>query len=180
MKQLALSILSSRNVILLLVCGGGILAFILLAILPNHRSLAKLDREIRKISARIAEQEVLSPIFNDLLRKARLPEPAGLPFPKKAKLGPDETDKIALIFQEIARNSNLRLESVVPDVDSIIDGSGYLMVNLTIRGRFFDFRRFLIQLGELPYLEDLGQIKIDAIQGSDELEYRLKIWLTKE
>ncbi len=180
MKQEITSKLPARSIIYLLICGGEILAFILLAIIPYQKALVNLDKEIKSITARIEEQKIFFPFFKDLLKKARYKDPELLPFPKRAKLARNNTDIIASVFREIAQKCNLKIESIIPDINSVIEDSGILMINLFMKGDFFDFRNFLIGLYKIPYLEHTEQIKIQTVQGSKELEFRLKICLAQE
>jgi len=140
--------------------------------------MSEADLEIEKLKGRIEEQKILFPVFQDLLRKVRLKDTEGLPFPKKAKLVRSETAKTLSIFQELAQKSNLTLESIVPDVDSVIDSSGYLKMKLVVKGEFLGLRDFMLRLGELPYLEHTERIQIRSAQDSKEIS--LKIWMAQE
>jgi hypothetical protein len=46
---------------------------------------------------------------------------------------------------------------------------------MVIRGDFMSFRKFLIGVGELPYLERFEEIEIQQDPGF--MEFRMKIWL---
>ena len=174
-----ISKLPLRIIVSLLIFGGAFFAFILIVVYPYHVSLANMDMEINNLNVRIEKQKILLPVFKTLLEKAQYKEPKILPFPKKAKLTRDNTDKISSIFQEIAQQSNIKLTDILLDTDSLINGSGYLMVNVITNGEFFDLRDFLFRLGELPYLEHIERIQI-LTQGSKGSEFRLKIWLARE
>jgi len=54
------------------ICAGGILAFALLAILPNKIALTDLNRKIRIEEARLNEQQILFPLYENLKKKAQL------------------------------------------------------------------------------------------------------------
>lgn len=164
----------------LLICGGGILAFILLTIIPYQKTLVNLDKKIKTVSARIEEQKRLSPLFKDLLKKAGHKEPKLLTFPKRAKLARNNTDIITPVFREIAQKSNLTIESIIPDINSIIGNSGFLMIKLVMKGNFFNLRNFLVELYKIPYIDHAEQIKIQTVQGSEDLKFRLKICLAME
>jgi len=178
LKRLKISQLPTRSIAFLLICAGGLLTFFLLVIYPQRISLAEADLEIEKLKGRIEEQKILYPVFQDLLRKTRLKVTEGLPFPEKVKMKRDDTAKIWSIFQEIAQKSGLTIEDIVPDVSSLIGSSGYFKMNLVVQGEFLDLRNFLLQLGELPYLEHIEKIRIRSIQGAKEI--RLKIWMAQE
>ncbi|MEA3279217.1 MAG: hypothetical protein U9Q38_01265 [Thermodesulfobacteriota bacterium] len=140
--------------------------------------MTELDEQITSLNADIEEQKILYPVFKDLLKKALHKAPEGLPFLEKVKLKRDKTDKIALIFQELAKKSNLKIEEVVTDVDSLIDDSGFLMLNVAVKGDMFDLRNFMVKLGEVQYIEHIERIQIKTVDKSKEM--RLKLWIARE
>ena len=62
------AILPGQSIRHLFICAGGILAFVVLAIYPYHKSLVRLDKEITKTESQIQEQEALFPIGKELLK----------------------------------------------------------------------------------------------------------------
>jgi len=65
--------------------------------------------------------------------------------------------------------------SAVPNLKAMAGDASFLPVNVVLRGSFADFRKFLIALGGLPYVEQIEEI---AIQGNfDAREYRLTLWV---
>ena len=172
--------LPSRCIAYFLICAGVIFGFILLAVYPYHKSLANIDLEIDKINTRIQKQKLLSPLYKNLLQKARLRKPEGLPFPEEGKLARNETGKISSILQEIADKSNLKLQDIILDPDSVTGKSKHLGIDIVAEGGFFDFRDFLMRLAERPYLEHIEQIQIQTGKESSGLEFKLKIWLAQE
>ncbi len=162
----------------LLIGAAGLAAFFIFVIYPYHRSLANADLDIQTIKARIEEQKILYPVFMDLLKKARMKESKGLPFPENEKLSRDDAGKISDIFQDVAKKSNFMLKHIVPDTDSLAEGSEHLKVTLVITGDFPEFRKFLVALGEVPYLEHVERIQIRTVKNYKEIS--LKVWLAQE
>jgi hypothetical protein len=158
----------------LLICTLGIIVFILIGPYMSDRSLVKMDMEIKKLQIQREKQQLLYPIHQKLVRKLQI-EPKKLPFPAKSKFPRAKTEKISSIFSEILQKVNLQIISIVPDVKSIANGSNLFFVNLVVKGNFFDFRTFLIELGGNPYLHHIEEIKIQQVPGDKELS--LKIWL---
>jgi len=156
----------------------GLLALLLISIFPRYITLAQMDKQIATLNADIEEQKILYPVFKDLLKKALHKAPEGLPFPEKVKLERDKTDKIALTFQELAKKSNLKIEEIIIDVDSLIDDSGFLMLNVAVQGDVFDLRNFLVKLGEIQYIEHIERVQIRTVDKSKEM--RLKLWIARE
>jgi hypothetical protein len=178
LKRLKIPKLPARTIAFFLTYLCVLLLYLLLVIYPQHLSLAEADLDIKKLKVSIEEQKILYPIFQDLLKKVRVKDTEALPFPKKAKLMRNETAKISSIFQEIAQKSNLVLKEIIPDADALISGAGYLKLNLTVKGNFLDLRNFMLQLGELPYLEHIERIQIRSVQDSKEISF--KFFLAQE
>jgi len=172
--------LSKRSFSYVFIGSGILLAFIILLIYPSHKSMADMDLEIKKVKSQIEAQKMLLPVFKDLLKKTHIPIPEGLPFPEKAKIARDDTDKILFLFQKVAQKNNIRIDSIIPDIDSLIDGLGYMDVNIVMRGDLFDWRNFLLQLNEISYIEHVERIQVRTIPGSEDLEFHLKLWLARE
>jgi len=139
----------------------------------NVRSLNDLDRDVQKIKADIEEQRIMAPLYNDLIEKIKVKTKKHLPFPAKAKLPREQHEQITSIFGELAKRANLEVVSITPDVNSLAGGSGLLVVNAALKGDFFNFRNYLIELGNVPYLEHLGEIQIQTIPGGREFHLKL-------
>ena len=155
--------------------------FILFVVYPSQMSLVEMDTEINRLNAEIEAQDILYPVFLNLLKKTRLKDEGRFSRAKKTKIARDDTGKILSVFQGIAQKSNLKLTDILPDTDSAITGSGYLPVNVTVNGEFFNFRNFLCHLDEIPYVEHLERVRIQmTAQEPERLEFRLKIWLAQE
>jgi len=157
------------------ICAGGILAFIALAIYPYHKSLVRLDGQIAKTESQIEEQKALFPIGQELLKSVMKKETRGLPFPEKEGLIRDKTADISVTFEEIARKSHLEVIRIIPDIKSLTEQANLLSVTTVVKGKIFDFRKFFIEIGNLPYLEHVEEIQIQPAEGVK--EFSLKVWL---
>ncbi len=142
----------------------------------NVRTLSDLDRDIRKARADIEEQRLMAPLYNDLIEKIKVKTKKHLPFPAKAKLPREQHEQITVIFGDLAKRANLEVVSITPDVNSLAGGSGLLVVNAALKGDYFNFRNYLIELGNVPYLEHLGELQIQTIPGGK--EFHLKLWVS--
>ena len=168
----------AQSLLILIVCGVGVLAFVLLIILPSKKSARELDREIEVMNARIEEQRILTPVFHSLLKRAKMAPPSGLPVPEKTKLSHGDINTISNVFQDIAARHNLKLEDIKTDVGSMVEDAGYLSMQLRLNGSFYKFREFLVDLGSIPSLEHIEEINIRPQKKSRELE--IKLWLAQE
>ena len=178
MEKIKIPKLSSQSSIYLMLCGGGILAFILLVILPYKQALRQMDGDIQNIKAQINEQKVLEPIFNNLLNQIKAESPQRLPVAPKSKLGRNETGKLAAIFQKMARSSHLRLNDFIPDLNTFVDNSGVLKVTVIVSGDFLDLRLFFLELARIPYLEHIEQVAVRTVKNLKEANFM--IWMTQE
>ncbi|MFO7708885.1 MAG: hypothetical protein R6V84_11975 [Desulfobacterales bacterium] len=169
----------SQSVILFMLCGAGILAFVLLVILPSQRLSEEIDREITVLTARIEEQRVLAPIFTTLFAKAKTPPVSTLPQPGKTRLTREEISEVPRQLMEMAAAQKLTVREITPDVNSLADASNRFLVRIAATGRFLDLRGFLLDLGGLPFLQTIEEIEIRAAEGGAE-EMTLKLWLARE
>ncbi len=169
------AILPGQSIRHIIICAGGILAFVVLAIYPYHKSLVRLDKEIAKTESQIEEQKALFPIGKELLKSVMQKETWGLPFPEKAGLDRDKASEISVIFERIARKSNLEIIRIIPDIKSLTEQAGLLSVKTVVKGKLYDFREFFLEIGKLPYLEHVEEIQIQPAEGVK--EFSLKVWL---
>lgn len=152
-----------------------ILAFITLWIYPSQRSLSSMDMEISKIRAGIEEQNVLFPVYAQLQKRIQLKRSDILSSSVGTKFSIDKIEKLPSIFKEIAQKYNLTALSVAPDIMSFGSDSEFLLVDVVIQGKFFDFRKFLTELVNLAYLEKIERIRIERADRTK--KFNLKIWL---
>ena len=172
------SILPAQSLIYFLICGTGILVFVLLIIIPTQKTSAELDRDIDKLNARIDEQRILRPIFDNLLKQVKKKGPTELPVTKKNKLARGDVSTISERLLENARRFDLKLHDIQTDVNALENNADYLLIRIHATGDFKRFRDFLVDLGNIPSLEQIEEIKIRAIENSR--EFKLKVWLAQQ
>jgi hypothetical protein len=172
------SILPARSLIYFLICGAGILVFVLLIIIPTQKTSAELDKDIERLNARIDEQRILKPVFDNLLKQVKEKKPTGLPATKKAKMARGDINKISEHLLEIARRCDLDIRDIQTDVNTLDNNAEYLLIRIHARGEFKKFRDFLVDLGNISSLEQIEEIDIRAIENSR--EFKLKVWLAQQ
>lgn len=168
----------TRNTFVILIFGGGMLLFMLLAIFPNYISFNNIEHEISILKYKIEEQKILSPIFEDLTKKAQFQKPESLPFPKAEKLSTNDTDKITPIIRDIIETNGFTLEKIATDLESLMTESGNLKMSVNIVGEFHKLRDVLLDLGNLPYLEHIEVIQVNSF--GDKNKIFLTIWVSQE
>jgi len=178
MAKVTLKAIPTQTLSYLVILGGGVVLFVLLAILPAHRDSAALDFQIENIQTKIEEQKILSPVFESLLKKAQLKPPEGLVITPKGKLKSGDSAKAGDDIKALAAESRLTLVEFKPAVETLINRSGFLMVDLELRGEFIHLHPFLLDMVQLPYLEQIEQITIRSAR--DTREIKIRIWLASE
>ena len=173
--QIKLFKIPTRSLGYLSICSLSILAFLALLIYPSQRSLGNMDMEISKIRSGIEEQNMLFPVYVQLQQRLQLKGSDILSSPVGTKLSIDKIEKLPSIFKKIAQEYNLTALSVAPDVMSFGSDSDFLLVDVVIQGNFLDFRKFLIELVNLDYLEKIERIRIERADRAK--KFNLKIWL---
>ena len=171
----SIRLIPKRTVIIQLSWLGALLIMGLVVMFPVQRSTAGLERQIKDMQYQIETQKTLQPIYQALKTKSQTTAASILPTPESGKLSRDQVSLVPSTVRRIANNSAMETISVSPDVTSLADQSRHLLVRAVLRGDFMSFRKFLIGVGELPYLERLEEIEIQ--QDSYFMEFRMKIRL---
>jgi len=172
------TLLPTQSLVLLVLCGAGILVFLLFIILPGKRLSAELDREIDGLKSRIEEQKVLAPVFKNLLEKSKTSAAQGPTASARTKLSRGDIAGVPKRLQDLAAAHRLRVREIIPEVNTLTDASGRFLLKLNAAGRFNDLRGFLIDVGSLPFFESIEEIDIRAVEGGE--EFGLKFWLARE
>jgi hypothetical protein len=173
-----LSLLPTQTLINILLCGAGVIAFIILIIIPNQNISDELDQEIEKLSDRIEQQRILRPVFDSLLKRAKTEHSIDLPKIKIEKLDRGDVNRISKVIQDMAGRYDLKIEDIRTDANEILNDTGYMLMRVHVTGDFMKFREFLMDMGAIPSLEQIEEIIIRAIEGNR--EYKLKIWLAQK
>ncbi len=159
----------------LLIAGLAVILILVWIGFYNQRKIAGLDKEIHDLNTKITTHQSYAPMTKQLFDRMKVREERHLPLPAKAKLSAEQKDRISRIFRDMAQKAKLDLVSVNPDINSLVGGSPVMLVHATLKGDYYHFRNFLIELGDRPYLEKIEEIEIQQVPGTK--EFRLKVWL---
>lgn len=157
----------------LAVCGGIVVIFIVAGIIPLSRYNASVSNDIKKLKFQIEEQKNLNSMYAMLTKNLGKKHIRILPNPAKTTLARQEASKFQDVFREIAQKSGLKTVSISPELNTLTASSRFLLHTAIVKGDFVDFRKMLIGLGYLPYLEKIEEISIQ--QYPDALEFEMKI-----
>jgi hypothetical protein len=164
-----------QTLINLLISLSGVLIIVLAGIVPNYITSANLDRKISGLQFQIEEQKTLYPIYQLLKDRSQKKMPRVLPLPVKSKLSRGNMRSIPTTFKDIARSVNMNMVSISPDLNSLRIDPRFLPVDMAVAGDFFNFRKFLIALVGVPYLERIEELQIR--QNQETMEFKVKICL---
>ena len=167
-----------QNVVSLIVPLVVILLFFLFFIYPQFGAIEKQESRIDELKLEIEKQQILYPLYLQLVKKAEMKRPEGLPAPKVARISRADIGQLAQIVTLAAQGSNFEFEKVLPQVNSVTKATGLLMVDLSVRGSFQDLRGFMLKMAELPYLEHIERLRIQRSASGDLIGLRL--WLALE
>ncbi|MBU0992878.1 MAG: hypothetical protein KJ737_10335 [Proteobacteria bacterium] len=161
-----------------LILAGIIIAFVLVIILPYKHMLKKTDVEILTLKDQLARQELQYPLYKNLLKEIQKRAVDDLTFINQEKLSKEDISQISVIVKNLAEKNKMIYSKSNPDINSMVNSNGLIMVDVEIEGLLMDFRNFIISLNEIPYLQDIEEIKIHPIEKNR--RFNLKIWLAVE
>ncbi|OIP88064.1 MAG: hypothetical protein CO013_06365 [Syntrophobacterales bacterium CG_4_8_14_3_um_filter_58_8] len=164
-----------QSIVYLGLCLIGVLIFILAGIIPAWRTLAEMETQIATASYRLEEQKALAPFYPILIERQGKKESEVLPLPEKDRLPQAKINTLPLNLSNAARMSGMSLVSATLNLKAMVGDAQFMPVSVVLRGSFADFRRFLINLGGLPYVERIEEITIQEKPGAK--EYRLTLWV---
>jgi len=174
MNKFSLSI-SKETIKYLIICGGIIVIFILVGLFPMYQYNIYQAGEIKRIKDQIEEIKAMGPVYLKLQKEMESKDLRILPNPKKTTITREEAAKFPNVFRAIAGKSGLVAVSVTPDSGSAVGSTKFVLHNAVLKGNFTNFRKMLIALSSIPYLDKIEDIRIS--QRADSMEYRIQIWL---
>jgi hypothetical protein len=164
-----------QSIIYIGVCLFGLLIFLFAGIVPTAKTLGVLDRQIEEANHQLQVQKTLSPLIQSLESRSQKKESRILPLPERGRLPQAQIQTLPMTFGTAAKAAGMSLVSAIPNLNALTGDAQFLSVDAVLRGNFLQFRKFLIQIGSLPYVHHIEEI---TIQGKAEAtEFRVKIWM---
>lgn len=173
MNKFSLDI-SKTTIKYLIICGGIIVIFILVGLLPLFQYNIYQAGEIKKAKEQLEEIKAMGPVYLKLQKAMESKDLQILPNPKKTTITREEAAKFPNVFRAVAGKSGLVAVSITPD-SSNTGSSKFVLHNAVLKGNFTNFRKMLIALSAIPYLDKIEDIRIS--QRADSMEYKIQIWL---
>lgn len=172
---MALPKVHSSNLIYLGICGAGVIAFLLVAILPNMRAKDQIEEDIAQLSQKVQNQELLNPIYMELIKRVQQKSPQDLPLPARSKISKKEIAEIDAVFMSLAKESGVHFVSAMPDASSYLEESGQLIMNVAYEGDFFNFKQLLVSICKLPYVRAIEQMQVKAETEIKRIQLKLSL-----
>ncbi len=155
-----------------------VIMFFALYLYSAENILSGLDEDIIQAQNKIEEQKILLTNYQKLLQKSPKDFSGVLPSPSMSRLPQDKIESIPILLKEVAQNSQMIPVSIMLDLNSLTDGLKRISVNIFLKGDVINFRRLLLKLGEIPYIEHIE--KVYAQGAFPKKEFELKLWLAIE
>lgn len=148
---------------------------VLVGILPLYLKISNQVEENNKLKYQIKTQKDLGPVYQTLVNSDKNKKVLALPHPDKTALSRIEAQTFQKDFYHAAQQSGLKVVLFTPDINTSISPSTSFSHNISLKGEWADFRRMLIALGAIPYLDRIEEIHIQ--QGTNAMEFKMKVWI---
>lgn len=145
----------------LMLCLFGVMVFVFAGIIPTATSIDRFSKKMTQLNDRIKEHNALKPTYDTLVKSVQGKDTRVLPLPARKKLSRTEIETVFSTFKEIGVRAGVDTVSINPDLNLMAKEPGSMVINTSFRGEFLNFRKVLIGIGALPYVESIDGITID-------------------
>ena len=164
-----------RSIAYIALCVIFVILFVFVVYFPTDKWSKELDAKTAEAKFRLHEQQTLTPVFQYLKVESEKVVSDTLPLPPKGKLARAMINNLPQNFDASAKKSGMSLVVARPDLSGLKGDFQSLPVNIVLRGGFINFRKFLIGLGSMPYVERIEEILIK--EAPDTKEFHLRVWV---
>jgi hypothetical protein len=156
-------------------CLFGIIAVFMVIIYPNITMLREADEEILSLSRKVQKQELLYPVYLQLLAEITNKIPTKLPVPQNHKIANNDLGRVNETFIAMAEENNVSFISAIPDAKTYLEDMGFLSIKVTFAGDFFDLRSLMLGVCRLPYLESIDEMRMETFKKEKRLSFKIKV-----
>ncbi len=175
MKKIGDIIFVPRECISNLLSGlAAIIVFLCAAVIPAYLSIVDLEQKISNARYRLDQHQALLPLYESLKKAPRADFPA-LAAPVKKSLKKADVDSALTAVRDIAGKSSIAVNYINPDLSYTSAHAQSLALDVSLRGKFENFRPVLADIGALPYVEDLENLSIQREPNGEALDFKIKI-----
>lgn len=164
-----------RSIVYIAVCVIFVTLFVFVVYFPMDKWSEELNTKTAEAKFRLHEQQTLIPVFQYLKVESEKVVSDTLPLPPKGNLARAMINNLPQNFAASAKKSGMSLVVARPDLSGLKGDFQTLPVNIVLRGGFINFRKFLIGLGGMPYVERIEEILIK--EAPDTREFNLRVWV---
>lgn len=154
---------------------AGIIAFFLVGIYPGITALNDVEEEITELNQKVETQELLYPVYLKLLAEVTRTMPTKLRLPERKKISQNDLNYINNTFAQLASDSGVSFVNAIPDARSYLEGMGFLSMNITFSGDFFDLRKLILDICRLPYVESIDEMRIETYNDEKRISFTVKV-----
>jgi len=152
-----------RGIVYIALCAVFIILFVFAVYIPTYKWSDELDAKTTEAKFRLHEQQTLIPVFQYLKVESEKVVSDTLPLPPKGKLARGMINNLPKNFAASAKRSGMSLVVAKPDLSGLKGDFQTLPIDIVLRGGFINFRKFLIGLGGMPYVQSIEEISIQEI-----------------
>jgi len=155
---------------------AAVVVFACAAIIPAYLSRADLEQHIGNARYRLVQHQALLPLYESLKKAPRADFPA-LAAPVKTALKKTDVGSALITVRDIAGKSSITVNYINPDLSNASSHTHSLVLDVSLRGSFENFRAVLADIGALPYVENLENLSIQREPNGQALDLKMKILL---
>lgn len=164
-----------RSAMYLVLCVVILVIFYFAALYPHQRSLDTVKAKTAQVTNLIDKQRALLPLYEEMVKRGENKILGTLPVPDIKALSRVDIDTVSPMFKKMADESGMQVVSIRPDVLSLTGASDDMVVTIHLRGRFFDFRKFLVEVGGVSSLKRVEEIDIRQETGHKEFHLTVRL-----
>lgn len=175
MKKINMNVHQKNSILYVVIYGGIILIILLVGILPFYFKISNQVKENSQLKFQIKEQKELAPVYQTLINANDQKQALSLPNPEKTALPRAESGRFHTDFQAAARKSGLKVVAFSPDTNTSAAPSTSFLHSVVLKGEWADFRKMIIEMGAIPYIDRIEEVNLQQSTGA--MEFKLKVWI---
>ncbi len=152
-----------------------LLVILFFGVIPVSRGITKTRASIVELQADIKDQKAFIPIFIPMQRRLQESLPEEISVNELQPLKIEDLAELPDVFEALARESQVELVSVTPQVRSLQGGREMLRVDTRMRGEFLTFNKLLNGLNEMKSVDSIDSFSIKVTDLGHEMN--LSVWL---
>lgn len=139
--------------------------YALFLIYPSYRSVCRTRQAIVEQTVKLDRQKVLYPVFARAKTLDRIQFEHRLPFPDRVRVHRDAVSNLSGKIFDTAEHHQLTLFESDFDINSLKNDSRFCSMTIKLKGKLFDFRRFLIDIIAFEFFDSIENLSISSHKG---------------